>query len=93
MRSPQLSLITNEKLSEILFTLKNKTNIHRYNYLHNEAGWYLICIVSLHNVKHYCYSDLAQRDIVHNTLLALHSLQLYCCNLHQESVFITIKFQ
>ena len=49
----------------------------------------MICIV---NMKHYS-SDLAERDIVHNTLLALHALQLYRRNLHQESVFITIKFQ
>ena len=56
-----------------------------------------ICIVSLHNVKHnvrhYYSSDLAQRDIIHNTLLALHPLQLYGCNLHQESVLVTVKFQ
>ena len=78
-------------MSNIIFTLKNKTNIDIIDiYTMKLVG---ICIVSLHNVKHNYSSDLAQRDIIHNTLLALHPLQLYSRNLHQESVLVTIKFQ
>ena len=84
-------MINNEKLSEIIFTLKNKTNIDIIDiYTMKLVG---ICIVSLHIVKHFYSSDLAERDIIHNTLLAFHSLQLYSRNLHQESVLVTIKFQ
>ena len=42
--------INNEKLSEIVFTLKNKTNIDIIDiYTMKLVG---ICIVSLHNMKH-----------------------------------------
>ena len=43
------------------------------------------------NLDHILY--LTQGDIVHNTVLALQTLQLYCSHLHQERVLIAIKFQ
>ena len=43
------------------------------------------------NLDHILY--LTQGDIVHNTVLSLQTLQLYCSHLHQERVLIAIKFQ
>ena len=37
--------------------------------------------------------QLAERDIVHNTLLALCSLQLDGGNLHQEGVLVAVEFE
>ena len=43
--------------------------------------------------KYNLFSYLTESDIVHNTILTLHSLQLYCRHLHQKCVFVTVKFQ
>jgi hypothetical protein len=41
----------------------------------------------------YLLLQLAESDIVHNTLVALHPLQLYSRHLHEEGVLIAVKFQ
>ena len=37
--------------------------------------------------------QLTECDIVHNTLMALHPLQLYSRHLHEERVLIAVKLQ